>query len=128
MSATSTCSDTAAPPKNFELSFRARTIGTHILFAVLTTFYWCEIIEDHQLALFRNFMARSKLIIGKNQYSRLIYLAAPLNCRSSSDPTTTTSARRSRIILLSIYVAIAVLNLLKSLQSANTCYICIFME
>ena len=39
----------------------ARAIGTYMLFAVLITFYWCEIIGAHQLALFRNFGARSEL-------------------------------------------------------------------
>ena len=36
------------------------------------------------------------------------YLAAPLNSRSSSARSTTVSARSTRIVLLSIYVAVAV--------------------
>ena len=49
---------------------RARDSGTHKLFAVLTTFYWCEIIGAHQLALFRNLRARSERNVGNNQFFR----------------------------------------------------------
>ena len=72
MSATSTFSDTAAPFKNLKLSFRARAIGTHMLFAVLTTVYWCKIIGTHQLAFFRNLRAHSERNVG-NTYSRSIW-------------------------------------------------------
>ena len=44
------------------------------------------------------------------------YLAAPLNSRSSSAPTTTASVWRFRIVLLSIYIAFAVFNLLRWLR------------
>ena len=57
-----------------------------------------------------------------------IYLPAPLNSSLSSTPTMTASAQRSRIVLLSIYVAVTALNLLMLLQSATTCYICMIME
>ena len=49
---------------------RACAIGTHMLFGVLITFYWCEIIGAYQLALFRNLRARSELIIGN---THLVY-------------------------------------------------------
>ena len=54
-------------------NLKARAIDTHMLFAVLTAFYWCEIIGDHQLALFRNLRARSKLIIGNKEKKGYIF-------------------------------------------------------
>ena len=51
-------------PLESRRNIRARAIGTHMLFAVFTTFYWCEIIGAHQLALLPNLRARSELIIG----------------------------------------------------------------
>ena len=66
MSANSMRSETVLEIFGWSGSVRARANGTHMLFAVLSTFYCCKIIGARQLALFRNFRARSERNVGNN--------------------------------------------------------------
>ena len=66
MSANRTRSESELEIFGWSGSVRARAIGTHMFFAVLTTFYWCEIIGAHQLDLFRNLRVRSERNVVNN--------------------------------------------------------------
>ena len=68
MSANSTRSETELQIFERSGSVRERASGTHILFAVLATFYWCIIIGSHQLTPFCYLRARSERNVGNNLF------------------------------------------------------------